>query len=436
MNARAVRPAARVEGRVRVPGSKSLTLRALVCAGLARGASRVEGALASSDAARMVQALRGFGADLRLEDDATEDSATWNIVGTGGAPRVEDVSIDVADCGTCLRVLCAIAAACETARVADKPATITLDGTPRLRERPIGGLARALAGLGVLVDHPGEPERAPLRFIAGGLSGGRVEVDASESSQYVTALLLAAPLARGRLEVVPVGTFPSRPYVQLTIDMMRAFGVEVDRGEGRFVVEPGPYRAASVEIEGDFSSASYFFTAAAIARGSVEVLALRADSAQGDRGFLDYLETLGHSVESTADGVRVTGRETRGDRAFDFADCPDVVPSAAIAAAFHEGTVTLSGAPHLRHKESDRIAATATELRRLGAEVEERDDGMVIRGGRPLLGAAIRTYDDHRIAMSFAIAGLVVPGIEIEDPGCTAKSYPGFFDALEHVTET
>ena len=412
----------RASGSVRVPGSKSLTLRSIVCGALASGESVLENALISSDSVGLAAAFRAAGLSVEVDEAARR----FVCRGDGRAPRAESPTpLDVADCGTCMRFAVALCAAGE--------GEWTLDGTSRMRERPIGGLVRALEPHAGAMEYIGGPGCPPLRVRATGLDGGRFDVDASESSQYVSALLLAAPLARGPVEVRPLGSFPSRPYVDLTLQTMAAFGIDVASDGECFRISPGTYVGRPHSIEGDWSSASYFLAAAAITGGEVEVEGVRGDSRQGDRRFVDFLEALGCRHEPTEKGVRLIGASRPGDVTFDFGDCPDVVPTAAIAAAFHPGRVSITGAPHLRLKESDRIAVVCDQLRRLGASAEERDDGMVIEGGHPLTGAEIDTHDDHRIAMSFAIAGLRVPGVVLLDPDCTSKSYPGFFEDLDRL---
>jgi len=418
---REIRVVPRLEGRVRVPGSKSLTLRALCVAALARGRSVVFNALVSGDSRVLARALEALGARIRVDEAAHR----IEIESSGGAPRVPGASLDAADCGTCLRLLLAVAAAGE--------GRIELDGTERMRERPVGGLADALVRAGASLEFPGRRGYPPVIVHGRGLAGGRVSVDARASSQFVSALLLVGPLAAGGLEIRPAGAFPSRPYVGLTADVMEAFGATVEDRGSRFRVPAGAYTARSYDVEGDWSSASYFLAAAAVTRGTVLVQGIREGSRQGDRRFLDFLTALGSRFEATPRGVRLTGGDRAGDVSFDFGDCPDVVPTAAVVAAFHDGRVELTGAPHLRWKESDRIAAVCGELRRLGARASERDDGLVVEGGRPLRGADVRTFDDHRIAMSFAVAGLRVPGVRILDPACVTKSYPGFFDDLQRL---
>ena len=429
----------RAAGSVRVPGSKSLTLRALACASLAKGRSRVSNALFSRDALGLAAAFRRLGA--RIDEDP--ENRSFEIEGTGGPPSVDRASLDVADCGTCMRFLVAIAA---TGR-----GTFELDGTARMRERPIGGLVEALRGARVDVDWLGSPGRPPVRVRAAGLGSGEIEVDAGESSQYVSALLIAATTAEGPVTIRPIGAVPSRPYVDLTVDCLRSFGGQIDvredaHGSPSYEVRPSTLAGGGFAVEGDFSSASYFFAAAAVTGGTVEVRGVRADSRQGDRRFLDFLRALGHRVEATPEGVRVVGMEPASGGSspgtstteveFDFGDCPDVVPTAAVVAALGNARVAITGAPHLRIKESDRIATVCTELARLGAGVEERDDGMILHGGRELRGADVETYEDHRIAMAFAIAGLRVPGVRILDPECTSKSYPEFFDDLARIQES
>jgi 3-phosphoshikimate 1-carboxyvinyltransferase len=418
-------PAASIRGAVRVPGSKSLTLRALFVGGLARGSTVLRGALRSGDVKRMTAGLRALGAEV---DPAREDGSLA-IVGVDGSPKRGPSAIDVGDCGTCMRLLLGAACLGEGIR--------TLDGTPRMRERPVGGLGRALARLGAGIEYPGNEGYPPVRVRARGLRGGDVEVDASASSQYLSALLLVAPFASGDLRIRAGETLPSRPYVDLSLEVMEAFGAEASREEsGLWRVRAGrTYGGREFEVEGDWSSASYFLAAAAVCEGEVEIVGVRRTSRQGDAVFVGFLEALGCRARDTERGILLEGGPLRGELRLDLRDAPDIVPTAAVVAAFNRGRVEITGVPHLRLKESDRIRTVAEALRRIGVRVEERDDGLTVDGGATLHGARIDPRGDHRIAMSLAIAGLRVPGVSILDPGCVAKSYPSFFDDLGRIVE-
>jgi 3-phosphoshikimate 1-carboxyvinyltransferase len=306
-----------------------------------------------------------------------------------------------------------------------------------MRERPVGGLGRALARLGAGIEYPGNEGYPPVRVRARGLRGGDVEVDASASSQYLSALLLVAPFASGDLRIRAGETLPSRPYVDLSLEVMEAFGAEASREEsGLWRVRAGrTYGGREFEVEGDWSSASYFLAAAAVCEGEVEIVGVRRTSRQGDAVFVGFLEALGCRARDTERGILLEGGPLRGELRLDLRDAPDIVPTAAVVAAFNRGRVEITGVPHLRLKESDRIRTVAEALRRIGVRVEERDDGLTVDGGATLHGARIDPRGDHRIAMSLAIAGLRVPGVSILDPGCVAKSYPSFFDDLGRIVE-
>jgi 3-phosphoshikimate 1-carboxyvinyltransferase len=307
-----------------------------------------------------------------------------------------------------------------------------LRGDARMAERPIGDLVDALAPLGARVRFLEREGFPPLEIAGGGLHGGSTRLRGDRSSQYLTGMLLAAPLAAAPVEIAIDGPLVSRSYVELTLEVLRAFGVRVDRdGDRRFrVVAPQRYRARAFEVEGDWSSASYFLAAAAITGGRVTVKGLRRDSAQGDARFADLLEQMGAAVRLDEDGVTAEGRAALRGIDADLGDLPDVAPTLAIVAACASGTTRVRGVAHLRLKESDRIASVVGELRRLGADAHERDDGFEVTGGAPLHGGEVDAHADHRIAMSFATLGLVVPAVTIRDVACVSKSYPRFFADL------
>jgi len=421
---REIRVVDSVGGSVRVPGSKSLTLRAILAGALARGTTVLRHALRSDDVVRMARGVRGLGAHVEM----LGADGSIRIEGVDGSPATGPVAIDVGDCGTCMRFLLAAACLGEGERF--------LDGSARMRERPIGALGLALARLGARLEYPGRDGHPPVRVAASGVRGGEIEIDASWSSQFLSALLLVGPYAASPLVVRPTVATASRPYVRLTEEVVQAFGGRVEAQGSAFRIEAGrTYRGREFEVEGDWSSASYFLAAAALCGGEVEIRGLRRGSRQGDAVFLELLERLGGRSVATEDGVRFEAGPSLpgGDLRLDLRDAPDIVPTVAVVAAFRPGRTEICGVPHLRIKESDRIATVATELRRIGARVEERPDGLGIEGGARLCGAAIDPHGDHRIAMSLALAGLRIPGVVIHDPACVAKSYPGYFDDLERI---
>ena len=419
----AIEPRGPLDATVAVPGSKSITNRAAVCAALASGASTLAGALASDDTEAMRIALGALGVAIAVQDD------TWRVQGRGGKLVAPAAPLDARASGTTARFLTA------AATLADGP--VVIDGAPRMRERPIDDLVEALRGLGAEIEILGRAGCPPVRVAGGGLRGGRAAIDASRSSQFVTAVLLAAPCAREDVLLTPKdGAVVSRPYVDLTLQVMTAFGAEADwdeSGRSLRVAAGHPYAGRSFAIEPDASAAAYPFSAAAIAGGVVRVPRIPAASLQADFRLLGLLERMGCRVERSGDTVSVHGpaRRLRGVDV-DMNDFPDAVLALAVVALFAEGATRIRNVANLRIKETDRLAALETELRKLGARARTGADWLEIEPG-PLHGAAIDTYDDHRMAMAFALAGLRVPGVVIRDPGCVAKTWPDYFDALARL---
>jgi 3-phosphoshikimate 1-carboxyvinyltransferase len=416
-----IRPVRRLNVTVEVPGSKSYTQRALVVACLAESRSMLCNALISEDTRYLVEALRFLGAEIIISgSDVT-------VTGTGGNIHNPGRVIMLGNNGTALRFL--------TTLTALGRGEYILDGSSRLRERPLGPLLDALKILGVqFQSRDGYP---PVKIDAAGLKGGNVAFADMESSQYVSSLLIGAPYAAGDIEIALTGRTVSQPYIDMTVDVMKRFGAEViRRGKKLFNVRNGShYRGQRYIIEGDASSASYFFLAAALCRGRVRVVNMNPASLQGDINILDVMETLGCSVVRGDHWVEVAGGPLReGNVLFDMGDMPDMVPTLAVLAAFRQGQTIITNVSHLRVKESDRIAALVNELRRIGVAARETTDGLIVFGGKPR-GANIETYNDHRIAMSFAIAGLAIPGIRIKDRHCVGKSFPGFWDELSRLYE-
>lgn len=410
-----------LDAKVRVPGSKSLTNRAMVTAALARGTSTLRHVLFADDTVRMMDALRALGFAVR----ADETAAQAVITGGGGHIPATDAHIDCAAAGTVMRfgaALCALG-----------DGRYRLDGVARMRERPVAELVDALRLLGALVEYEGRDGYPPVIVHARGLAGGTVDFDSPPSSQMVSAILLAAPAARSDVMVEIAGELVSKPYVQMTLAVLRAFGAEVIEADGRRFIVPAPQPLKSTEyvIEPDASNASYFLAAPAIAGGRVTVEGLGTNSVQGDARFVDVLERMGCvvtreptrlTVHGPPDGARLRGIDV------DLNDMPDMVQTLAVAALFAEGPTTIRNVANLRLKETDRLAAVATELRRVGAEVDELADGLVMTPPAQIRPATIQTYEDHRMAMSFALLTLAAPGVEIADPSCVGKTFPDFFD--------
>lgn len=404
---------------LRVPGSKSITNRALVLKALTEAIHRhvveLEGVLESEDTEVMRLGLRRLGfpsapiAVAPRDDRKTETGVV--------------VEIFVGNSGTTMRFLCAVAAL--------RTGSFCLDGVPRMRERPIGDLLDALTQLGVHAVSERDTGCPPVLIESQGLPGGTVRIKGDTSSQFLSGLLMAAPFARRDVTIEVAGPLVSVPYVTMTVGMMRQFGLAVEQDGHRFRV-PAPQQPAPLPhyaIEPDASAASYFFGAAAITGGSIGVAGLPLKSLQGDVRFVEILEQMGCRIERNAEALTVHGGPLHGIDV-DMNDISDTVMTLAVVACFAEGPTTIRNVAHIRHKETDRIAALAAELRRIGAGVVERPDGLTITPA-PLHGAVVQTYNDHRMAMSLALVGLKVPGIIIDNPACVAKTYPHFFEDLE-----
>lgn len=402
--------------RVHVPGSKSITNRALVCAALADGVSAIRNPSDSEDTALMVNALDQLGVFTQRGEDA------WRVHGTGGRLHAPKFPVPVGNAGTTFRFLLSLAAVASGKTV--------FEASGRMGERPQEPLLEALRTLGAEAVREGPAAHFTVR--GGAAQGGAVRLQTDRSSQFLSSLLLAAPAMPKGIHVATEGESVSAPYVRMTMEVMRAFGVEV-RSEGSVYAVPAGsrYMPAEYAIEPDASAASYFIAAAAVTAGDVEVAGVHERSLQGDAGFVRILERMGAAVAATADGLRVSGGPLKGVDV-DMREMPDVVPTLAVTALFAEGRTIIRNIGHLRHKESDRLAALAEELGKLGGEVRAGADTLEI-DPRPLHGATLDTRDDHRLAMSFALAGLRIPGVAVENPDCVRKSFPAFwrqFDIL------
>lgn len=418
-----------IQGEVRPPGSKSITNRAILCAAFASGDSVLSGCLDSVDTRVMIQALRQLGVSIETADQGR----TLRITGLPPDQRLHqqtaaDVSpqvLNVENSGTTMRFL--------TAVLGMRGGTYRLEGNARMQQRPIGDLAAALRQFGVSVRTLSPGECPPVELSSSGAVGGECRVRGNISSQYLSGLLLAAPLARDTLKLVVEGTLVSQPYVQMTLEVMRQFGVEVAHQQLQtFSISASEaYQSRDYAIEPDASAASYFWAAAAITGGRVTVQGLTRQSLQGDTRFCDVLQQMGCLIESSPSGLTVSGRPLHGID-IDMNDISDTVQTLAACALFAEGKTVIRGVEHIRHKETDRITDLVRELRRLGAEVEEWADGLSIQPAR-YGPTTFDTYDDHRMAMSLALVGLRVPGIQIRDPGCTAKTYPEFWHDLARL---
>lgn len=405
-----------LDATVALPGSKSLTNRALLCAGLAEGRSELTGVLFSDDTEAMLAALTGMGA--QVEED--RPAHTVSITGIGGRLPAEPLIIDARQSGTTGRFLAPL--------IALAPGGGMLDGHEQLRARPMSDQLEAMRSLGATLS--AVDDRLPLSSTGGGMRGGAVTVSGATSSQFLSGLLLCAPLFGDGLQLEVADELVSRPYIDMTVDVMERFGAAVERdGYRRFGCAPGIYAAQRYAIEPDASAASYFFALAAMTRGRIRVEGLGRSAVQGDMAFLDVLEQMGAVVRQGDDWTEVVGRDLRGVDV-DLADFSDTAPTLAVVAAVADSPTRIRGIGFVRGKESDRIGAVITELERLGIASVEHDDGLTVHPGEVRSGV-VSTYEDHRLAMAFGLLGLVADGVAIADPGCVAKTFPTYWDVLE-----
>ncbi len=422
MNHLDLAPVARMAGTVRLPGSKSISNRTLLLCALARGTTEVAGLLAADDVEIMLGALRSLGVGIERRGEARD----FAVRGSGGPFTVKRAQLFLGNAGTAFRPLTAALALCG--------GQYELAGVARMHERPIGDLVDALRTLGADIRYLGRDGFPPLAIGPGREHcGARVEIRGETSSQFVSALLMALPLAGGGTRVEIAGELISRPYVELTRSMMTRFGVAVAwDGPGRLVVPATEgYRSPGrVSVEGDASSASYFLAAGVIGGGPVRVQGVGTDSLQGDVGFADTLAAMGGVITRGADWIEARGQRPLRAIDADFNRMPDAAMTAAMVALFADGTSTLRHIGSWRVKETDRIAAMATELAKLGAEVDAGPDWLSITPPPRLLPASIDTYDDHRMAMCFALAALGGVPVRINDPECVRKTFPDYFAVL------
>jgi 3-phosphoshikimate 1-carboxyvinyltransferase len=417
-----ITPSGPINARIRPPGSKSITNRALVCAALAAGASRLAGVLDSDDTRVMLESLRRLGFEIEFDSS----TATVTITGRGGAIPAKSAELFVGNSGTTIRFLTPVATLGQ--------GVYRLDGVRRMHERPIRDLLDALAQLGADATSEFGNGCPPVVVNASGLPGGVAHVSGTISSQYLSGLLMAAVGARADVELVVDGELVSQPYVRMTLAVMRAFGCLVDYGQGlsRFhIPADATFKACDYAIEPDASAASYFWAAAAITGGTVTVEGLGKNALQGDVAFCDCLGKMGCRVEYGDSEISVTGGPLYGIEV-DMNGISDTVQTLAAVALFANGPTTVTHVGHIRHKETDRIGDLARELRKFGATVTERDDGLTIEPNE-VKPAQVATYDDHRMAMSLALVGLKTPGVVIEDPACTGKTYPKFWNDLNGI---
>lgn len=418
-----IRPVRRpLQGAIRPPGSKSLTNRALVVAALADGTSRLTGVLDSRDTEVMIDSLRRLG----ISVEQSKSDRTVCVTGCSGTIPASTAELWLENSGTSIRFL--------TAMCALGHGRYRLDGNTRMRERPIGDLLDSLQQFGIKARSELQTQCPPVIVEAAGLPGGTTVINAGVSSQFLSAMLMAAPSATEPVEIQLAGPMVSEPYVEMTLAVMSRFGVTVDRsGDRTYRIQPHHYIARTYDIEPDASAASYFFAAAAVTGGEVTVLGLSRSALQGDVHFVDALELMGCDVTWGESSITVRGQKLSGID-IDMNAISDTAQTLACVAPFAEGPTRIRNVAHMRHKETDRVAAVCTELTRLGVRVEEHPDGMTIYPG-PIHSGTVATYDDHRMAMSFSLLGLRTPGIVIADPECTSKTYPEYFEDLETLCQ-
>lgn len=411
-----ITPRSTVNAVVRPPGSKSITNRALICAALAKGTSQLEGVLDSDDTRVMIDSLRRLGIELGF----FPDQERIDITGCGGEWPVHAANLFIGNSGTSIRFL--------TAALAVGHGIFRLDGIARMRERPIFDLLDALNELGLRAFSESGNGCPPVVLDTQGIIGSLARVRGDVSSQFLSGLLMALPYAKNKVDLEVISELVSRPYVTMTLAVMRSFGVETNEASlSQFHFAGNQcYRGCHYLIEPDASAASYFWGAAAITGGRVTVSGLNRQALQGDVAFCECLSQMGCEVDYSDSGITVSGRANRGIT-IDMNAISDTVQTLSAVALFADSPTRITGVAHNRHKETDRIGDLARELRKLGASVDEFEDGLQITPG-PTRGAEIDTYGDHRMAMSLSLAGLRIPGVVIKDPDCTAKTYPRFFE--------
>ena len=414
-----------VNGSITPPGSKSLTNRALMIAAMTAGRSMLSGALDSDDTIAMLDSLQRLG--VKASHEAA--NATMTVNGVGGDFPNKTADLFIGNSGTSIRFL--------TAMLGFAGGKYKLDGIERMHERPIGPLVDAIQSLGGGIAALSPNSCPPVQIDGQRIVGGEVTLSGSLSSQYLSGLLMASPLAEETVTLQIDGPLISKPYVQMTCEVMKSFGVQVEADEtaNRFVIPAGQnYVATDYAIEPDASAASYFWAVPAILGGKATVHGLTEDALQGDVGFVRCLEKMGCDVEFGENSISVSGPAKHGIE-IDMADVSDTVQTLSAVALFVDGPTTVTNVAHNRVKETDRIGNLAIELRKFGVQVDEHPDGLTIHPG-PLNGATIETYDDHRMAMSLSLVGLKQQGVTILNPGCVSKTYPNFFADLKTFVET
>jgi 3-phosphoshikimate 1-carboxyvinyltransferase len=418
-----LQPIHRAQGTVQLPGSKSMSNRVLLLASLAEGVTDIRNMLVSEDTSHMLNALRSLGVSVTVDESGTG----CRIQGIGGPFPATEAELFLGNSGTTMRSLCAA--------ICLGKGDFTLIGEPRMYERPIKDLVDALRALGADVQYIKTDGYPPLRIKADGLPGSNVKIRGNISSQYLTGLLLAAPLCREEMNIYIDGELVSKPYISMTIDVMKRFGVSVENNDfqtfrvagGQKYVSPG-----QAHVEGDASSATYFLSAGAIA-GKVRVDGVGSDSVQGDIAHAEVLRQMGATVSLGPDWIEVEHGDLHGVD-LDLNHMPDAAMTVAVTALFARGKTTIRNIYNWRVKETDRLSAMATELRKVGATVVEGNDYLEITPPEHIMPAVIDTYNDHRMAMCFSLAALGEADITINDPDCVSKTFPDYFDRLKEIS--
>ncbi len=421
-----------LQAKVRVPGSKSLTNRALLVAALAEGRTTLTNALFSDNSRYFAGALKTLGFDLQLDEARHE----MTVTGLGGRIPSQKAELFIGNAGTAARFLSAFLTLGQ--------GEYLLDGDARMRERPIGDLIEALAQLGTEIEAVNNCP--PVKIKASGLPGGKTRIAGNISSQFLSALLMVAPYAKSPVEIEVITELNSKPYVDMTLAVMQDFGVHVHReGYRYFSIPQTPYRRdqspisnqkskiSNYPIKSDASAASYFFAAPALCGGTVCVQNISRASKQGDIAFLDVLQQMGCRVDETDRSLSVTGSSHLIGVDVDMRDISDTAQTLAAIAPFASSPTRIRGIASARVKETDRVHATCTELARLGVQVKEHEDGMTIYPCKTFKRSNVQTYNDHRMAMAFSLVGLRVPGITIENPACVSKTFPNYFEVLDSL---
>ncbi|MFH1615545.1 MAG: 3-phosphoshikimate 1-carboxyvinyltransferase [Planctomycetota bacterium] len=407
--------------KLTAPPAKAYTLRALIISSLAEGKSIIHCPLLGQDQLNVIKCLESLGAKIELPNDSLV------VEGCGGkyAPAVEE--LDVCESGVGMNFLTSAACLCS------KPVVIT--GSKRITERPISEVVSGLRQLGCRIEYLGNEGFPPVKVFGGGIRGGKASIHGQMSSQYFSSIVISSPYAQSPVTLQCLDNMTEKPYLDISLQMMSRYGVEVQNNNYKEIRIPvGKYHPQEMTIEGDYSSASFFFLAAAVTGGKVTLTGLRRDTKQGDRAFLDLLSKMGCEISQTTEDVSVQGRALAAIEE-DMGDIPDLLPPIGIAAAFAKGTSRFTNIGHLRHKESDRPAVMASQLKRMGVAACCEEGTLTVTGTKKIYGGVINPHNDHRIAMSFAAAGLMVSGTAIENEMCVTKSFPDFWERFRVFTE-